>query len=134
MYRYHFSSKLQPTTESKASMIQRINPQTQWSDAVVHNGVAYFVEVPESGTDFVGQTQALLTQAERTLSLCGSEKTRLLMATIYLKHMNDRASFNAMWAQWLPEGSAPARVCVSAEMASPDYLLEIAFTAATFHR
>ena len=115
-------------------MIHRINPQPQWSDAVVHNGCAYFVEVPESGTDIANQTKALLAQAERTLANCGSDKTRLLIATIYLKHMTDRAAFNTIWAEWLPEGSAPARVCVSAEMASPDYLLEIAFTAATFHR
>ncbi len=114
-----------------SSPIQRINPQAQWSDAVVHNGTAYFVEVPESGTDFTGQTLALLAQAERTLALTGSDKSRLLTATIYLKHMADRVAFNALWQAWLPEGCAPARVCVSAEMASPDFLLEIAFTAVT---
>ncbi|MDZ7890656.1 MAG: RidA family protein [Rhodoferax sp.] len=114
-----------------SSPIQRINPAAQWSDAVVHNGTAYFVEVPESGTDITSQSQAVFTQAERTLALAGSNKSRLLLATIYLKHMADRAAFNAAWQAWLPEGCAPARVCVSAEMASPDYLLEIAFTAAT---
>jgi enamine deaminase RidA (YjgF/YER057c/UK114 family) len=110
--------------------IHRINPAAQWSDAVVHNGTVYFVEVPESGTDIASQSQALLAQAERTLALAGSDKSRLLMATIYLKHMSDRAAFNAVWQAWLSEGCAPARVCVSAEMASSDYLLEIAFTAA----
>jgi enamine deaminase RidA (YjgF/YER057c/UK114 family) len=113
------------------SPIQRIHPAAQWSDAVVHNGVAYFVEVPESGSDITSQAQAVFTQAERTLALAGSDKSRLLIATIYIKHMSDRAAFNAAWQAWLPEGCAPARVCVSAEMASPDYLLEIAFTAAT---
>jgi enamine deaminase RidA (YjgF/YER057c/UK114 family) len=113
------------------SPIQRINPSAQWSDSVVHNGTAYFVEVPESGTDITSQSQAVFAQAERTLALAGSDKSRLLIATIYLKHMSDRAAFNAAWQAWLPEGCAPARVCVSAEMASPDYLLEIAFTAAT---
>ena len=39
--------------------------------------------------------------------------------------MADRAAFNALWQAWLPEGCAPARACVSAELASPDYLLEI---------
>lgn len=111
-------------------MIQRINPQAQWSDAVVHNGTAYFVEVPESGTDINSQTHALFAQAERTLALAGSSKSQLVQATIYLKHMDDRIAFNALWAAWLPEGCAPARVCVSAEMANPDYLLEIAFVAA----
>ena len=113
-----------------SSPIQRINPAAQWSDAVVHNGIAYFVEVPESGTDITSQAQAVFAQAERTLALAGSNKSRLLIATIYLKHMADRTAFNAAWQAWLPEGCAPARVCVSAEMASPDYLLEIAFTAA----
>ena len=42
----------------------------------------------------------------------------------------DRAAFNALWQAWLPEGCAPARACVSAELASPDYLLEIVFTVA----
>lgn len=111
-------------------MIQRINPQAQWSDAVVHNGTAYFVEVPESGTDFASQARAVFSQAEGTLAKAGSDKGQLLQATIYLKHMADRAVFNDLWAQWLPAGCAPARVCVSAEMASPDFLLEIAFTAA----
>jgi len=115
-------------------MIHRTNPQPQWSDAVMHNGTAYFVEVPESGTTIETQALAVFAQAERTLALCGCDKSRLLMATIYLKHMQDRAAFNAVWEQWLPAGCAPARVCVSAEMASPDYLLEIAFTAAAFHR
>lgn len=110
--------------------IQRINPAAQWSDAVVHQGTAYFVEVPESGTDITSQAQAVFAQAERTLALAGSNKSRLLMATIYLKHMSDRQAFNAAWQAWLPEGCAPARACVSAEMASPDYLLEIVFTAA----
>jgi enamine deaminase RidA (YjgF/YER057c/UK114 family) len=113
-----------------ATSIIRINPQPQWSDAVIHNGIAYFVEVPESGSDIAGQAQALLTQAQRTLALVGSDKSHLLMATIYLKRMADRDALNAAWQAWLPEGCAPARVCVSAEMSSPDYLLEIAFTAA----
>jgi enamine deaminase RidA (YjgF/YER057c/UK114 family) len=117
-----------------ASPITRINPQAQWSDAVVHNGTAYFVEVPESGVDITTQTQAVLAQAERTLALVGSNKSQLLMATICIKHMADRAAMNAVWAAWLPKGCAPARICISAEMASPDYLLEIAFTAAAPQR
>lgn len=113
------------------SSISRINPQATWSDAVVHRHTAYFVEVPDGGADFASQCTGLFAQAERTLALAGSDKSRLLMATVYLKHMSDRAEFNALWQDWLPQGCAPARACVSAELASPDYLLEIVFTAAT---
>jgi len=113
-----------------APSIRRINAQGIWSDAVIYNGTVFFVEVPEGGADITAQTLALLGQAERTLALAGSGKHRLLMATIYIKRMDDRATFNALWEAWLPAGCAPARVCVSAEMASAAYLLEIAFTAA----
>jgi 3-deoxy-7-phosphoheptulonate synthase len=112
------------------STIQRIHPQAQWSDAVLHNGSAYFVEVPETGETMAAQTLAVFAQAERTLALCGSDKSRLLTATIYLKRMEDRIALNTAWEAWLPTGCAPSRVCVCAEMASPDFLLEIAFTAA----
>lgn len=110
--------------------IQRLNPSPQWSDAVVHNSTAYFVEVPESGSDLPTQTLAVFQQAERTLKLVGSEKKNLLLATIYLKHMADRQVFNLLWQEWLIPGNAPARVCVSAELANPEYLLEISFVAA----
>mgnify|MGYP000101804210 CR=1 FL=1 len=53
-------------------------------NAVVHNGTAYFVEVPDSGNDIASQTLALLAQAERTLAKAGSDKGRLLQATVYL--------------------------------------------------
>ncbi|SMC23074.1 Enamine deaminase RidA, house cleaning of reactive enamine intermediates, YjgF/YER057c/UK114 family [Andreprevotia lacus DSM 23236] len=111
--------------------IHRHNPTPLWSDAVVFNRIACFVEVPESGTSFVEQTRALLAQAERTLAAVGSDKGRIMMATIYLPDLSNRAEFNEVWGEWLPEGAAPARACVRAELASPDLLVEIAFTAAT---
>ncbi|MDR3412777.1 MAG: RidA family protein [Formivibrio sp.] len=111
--------------------IQRYNPTVLWSDAVSFNGIGYFVEVPESGESFREQTLALLTQADRTLQAIGSDKSRLMMATIYLTDFSNRAVFNEIWVDWLPKGHAPARVCVRAELASPDLLVEIAFMAAT---
>ncbi|KAF0815411.1 2-iminobutanoate/2-iminopropanoate deaminase [Andreprevotia sp. IGB-42] len=111
--------------------IQRLNPTPLWSDAVVFNRIACFVEVPESGGTFAEQTHALLAQAERTLAAIGSDKSRLMMATIYLPDLDRRAEFNAIWGAWLPAGSAPARACIRAELASPDLQVEIAFTAAT---
>ena len=111
-------------------MIHRTNPQPQWSDAVTHDGTAYFVEVPESGDTSGAQALAVFTQAERTLSLCGSDKSRLLMATIYLKHMRDRAAFNAVWEQWVAPGNAPPRATVQAKLAKPEWKVEMVVTAA----
>ncbi|GGP23855.1 RidA family protein [Silvimonas iriomotensis] len=112
------------------SDIQRLNPTAQWSDATCFNGIIHFVEVPESGKTMAEQTHALLAQAERTLAAMNSDKSRLLMAMIYMPDLANRAEFNQIWQAWLPAGCAPSRACVKAELASPDDLLEIVFTAA----
>lgn len=115
-------------------MIQRDQPPAPtWVRRRHTQRHGIFCGKPESGDTIGAQALAVFTQAERTLSLRGSDKSRLLMATIYLA-TRDRAAFTAVWEQWLPKGCAPARVCVSAEMASPDYLLEIAFHRATAGR
>jgi enamine deaminase RidA (YjgF/YER057c/UK114 family) len=38
--------------------------------------------------------------------------------------------FNELWAEWLPPGHAPARTTFLASLVSPDFLIEIAVTAA----
>ena len=113
--------------------IDRIGVTQRWCDAAIFNGIVFLaghVAEKTEGRSLGEQTTEVLALLEETLEAAGSDKSRLLIATIYLKHMADRAAFNAAWQAWLPAGCAPARVCVSAEMASPDYLLEIAFTAA----
>jgi enamine deaminase RidA (YjgF/YER057c/UK114 family) len=69
-------------------------------------------------------------QAELALAKVGSDKTRLLSATIYLTDFANLAAFNAVWDAWFAPGTAPSRACVKAELASPGYLVEIAFVAA----
>lgn len=113
------------------SDITRHNPTALWSDAVSFNRIACFVEVPERGSDIETQTRFLLAQADKTLAAIGSDKSRLMMVTIYLTDLSNRVGFNDVWAEWLPDGCAPARACVRADLASPELLVEIAFTAAT---
>ena len=76
------------------------------------------------------QMQEVLANIERLLSAAGSDKTRLLMATIYLHDMNDYAAMNAVWDAWLPVGTAPARACVEAKLANPGFKVEMVVTAA----
>jgi enamine deaminase RidA (YjgF/YER057c/UK114 family) len=54
---------------------------------------------------------------------------RLLQAHIWLKDIGDRAAMNEVWSAWLPADGAPARACVQAVLADPDYLVEIMVTA-----
>ena len=111
--------------------IQRHGSTRRYSDSVVHNGTVYLVEVPSNlDADITGQTENLLASIERLLAQAGSDKSRLLMATIYLADMADYSAMNAVWDAWLPEGSAPARACVQARLANPEFRVEIVLTAA----
>ena len=111
--------------------IQRHGSTRRYSDSVVHNGTVYLVEVPSNlDADITAQTENLLASVERLLAQAGSDKSRLLMATIYLADMADYRAMNAVWDAWLPEGSAPARACVQARLANPGFRVEIVLTAA----
>ena len=112
--------------------IQRHGSTRRYSDSVVYNGTVYLVEVPSNlDADITGQTENLLASIECLLAQAGSDKSRLLMATIYLADMADYSAMNAVWDAWLPEGSAPARACVQARLANPEFRVEIVLTAAT---
>jgi len=112
--------------------IQRHGSTRRYSDIVVHNGTVYLVEVPSNlDADITGQTENLLASIERLLAQAGSDKSRLLMATIYLADMADYSAMNKVWDAWLPEGSAPARACVQARLANPGFRVEIVLTAAS---
>ncbi len=112
--------------------IQRHGTTRRYSDSVVHNGTVYLVEVPANlDGDITAQTENMLAGVERLLAGAGSDKSRLLMATIYLSDMADYDAMNAVWDAWVPEGCAPTRACVQARLAKPEYRVEIAVTAAT---
>jgi enamine deaminase RidA (YjgF/YER057c/UK114 family) len=44
--------------------------------------------------------------------------------------MNDYDAMNAVWDAWVPQGHAPARACVQAAIAEPEYLVEVSVIAA----
>lgn len=114
------------------SAIERIGATARYADAVIHNGVIHLVEVPASNTgDITQQTEEVLTSIARQLEALGSDRSRILMATIYLTDLADCDAMNTVWEAWLPAGCAPARACVKvAGLVDPDWRIEIALTAA----
>ena len=75
--------------------------------------------------DITGQTQQVLTQIDALLAEAGTDKTKILSATIYLPDMADFAALNAVWEQWVVAGHTPARATVQASLAAPAYKVEI---------
>ena len=112
------------------SDIERIGVTRRWSDAVIHRGTAYFVEVADDpNQDVRGQIAQILAQIDARLALFGSERTQLLQVLIYLVDLADGTTLNELWDNWVPMGHAPARACVQAGL-SPGYRVEMVITAA----
>src|SRR5207248_9812172 len=80
--------------------------------------------------DITTQAKQVLAQIDRLLGEAGSNKSRILSATIYLPDMNDFAAMNAVWEAWVPAGQPPARATVQAKLAAPGYKIEIQVIAA----
>ncbi|UXU73926.1 MULTISPECIES: RidA family protein [unclassified Paracoccus (in: a-proteobacteria)] len=113
------------------SDIKRIETGTRMSQAVVHNGIIYLAgQVGNPGESVTAQTQQVLAQIDRLLAECGSDKTRILSAQIWLADMADFAEMNAVWDAWVPAGHAPARATGESALATPDYKVEIIVVAA----
>ncbi|MDK8872641.1 MULTISPECIES: RidA family protein [Paracoccus] len=113
------------------SEIKRIETGPRMSQAVVHNGTIYLAgQVGKPGESVAEQTREVLAQIDRLLAECGSDKTRILSAQIWLADMADFAEMNAVWDGWVAPGHAPARATGESALATPDYKVEIIVVAA----
>ena len=78
-----------------------------------------------------GDVRKVLANIDRMLARAGSEKSRLLTATVYLKSIADYQAMNEIWDAWTAPGAAPARTCVGGvALFSSDALVEITVAAA----
>ena len=113
-------------------MIERQQTKQRMSRIVKHNGTIYLCgQVCADATKGITeQTQTMLDKVEELLLEAGSDKEHMLSATIYLKDMKDFQEMNAVWDAWVPESHAPARACVTADMAREALLVEISVIAA----
>lgn len=75
------------------------------------------------------QTQCVLDQLEELLQEVGTDKNRIMRIQIWLSDMANFAEMNQVYDAWVSEIEKPARACVGAQLASPDYLIEIQATA-----
>lgn len=114
------------------SDITRLNPGPRMSQAVIHNKTIWLAgQVGAPGESVTAQTQAVLKNVDDLLAQAGSDKSRILQATIWLASMDDFAEMNAVWDAWVDTSNPPTRACGEARLATPDYQVEIMIVAAT---
>jgi len=77
-----------------------------------------------------GKLDATLASKGDRLARAGSDKSKLLMCLIFITDLADFPALNAVWEAWLPAGHAPSRATVVAQLAEPEWRVEMVVTAA----
>lgn len=112
--------------------IQKLNSNQVMSAVTIFNKVVYLSgQVPKNTQqDIIGQTQEILATIDQLLLEANTDKSRLLSAHVYIKNLDDFATFNTIWIDWLEGCIAPSRATIQADLVNPDWLIEIAVIAA----
>jgi enamine deaminase RidA (YjgF/YER057c/UK114 family) len=76
------------------------------------------------------QTEDILRQIDTLLARNGSDKSRILTATVYVNDMKKKPQMDEAWMAWVDRSNPPARATVEAQLGSPDTLVEIMCVAA----
>ena len=111
--------------------IRRIEPGHRMSGAVVHGNTVYLAgQVGNPGEDVTAQTKTVLAEIDRLLAAAGTDKSKILQATVWLSDMKDFGEMNAVWDAWVDQDNKPARATGESKLAAPEYLVEIIVIAA----
>ena len=113
-------------------MIRRLHPGARMSQAVIHRNTVYLAgQVADDTNEGVaGQTRQVLAAIDALLAEAGSDRTKILTATVYLADISTFAEMNSAWDAWVSKDHPPARATVEAKLAAPPYKVEIQVIAA----
>jgi enamine deaminase RidA (YjgF/YER057c/UK114 family) len=113
--------------------IERHENGPRMSRVVVHNNTVYLAGLTADktvGESIAAQTKEILDRIDALLKLGGTDKSKLVQATIWLQDIRTVDEFNKVWDAWVVAGSGPARACIEARLQSPAKGIEIQVTAA----
>jgi enamine deaminase RidA (YjgF/YER057c/UK114 family) len=100
------------------------------SRAVVANGIVNAVAVsPDKAPSLYEQTKKALAAIDRSLADAGTDKRRILTATVYITDMSQKEEMNRAWDEWVARDNPPMRACIGVALEGHD-LVEILVTAA----
>ena len=112
--------------------IDRRHVGPRMSQIVVHGDTVYLAGqvADDPSADVAGQTRQIVEKIDRYLAEAGTDKSKLLSATVWLSDIKTFNEMNGVWDAWVSPGNPPARACVEAKLAQPQYRVEIGVIAA----
>ena len=95
--------------------VERMHPGPRMSQAVIHGDTVYLagqVALEAPGASVAEQTRDILARTDSLLAEAGSDKSKVLTATIWLTDMATFDEMNAVWDAWIDPANPPGRACV----------------------
>jgi enamine deaminase RidA (YjgF/YER057c/UK114 family) len=110
--------------------IVRHEPSKIYSTVVEANGFVFLAGITpkDLAQDIRGQTRQVLAEIDRLLKVGGSDRTKIVSATIWVNDIRFRDGMNEEWIPWIGQ-HLPVRACIEAKLADPRMLVEIQVTA-----
>ncbi len=112
--------------------IERFDPGRRFAQAVAYGDTVYLAGHTASDADagVYEQTREILGLIDEHLAAAGTDKSKLLSASIWLVDIGTFDEMNRAWDEWVDMANLPARATVEARLAAPAYKVEIAVIAA----
>jgi enamine deaminase RidA (YjgF/YER057c/UK114 family) len=112
--------------------LRRFHVGDRLSEMTIFNNTVYLAGqvAADASQDMRGQTAQVLAAIDKLLAEAGTDKAHILMCQIFVKDLAEFPAMNEVWEDWLPPGDAPPRATVQANLAKPDWKVEMVITAA----
>ena len=112
--------------------LRRFHVGDRMSEMTIHNGTVYLAGqiAGDASQDIRGQTAQVLAAIDKLLHEAGTDKAHILRCQIFIKDLSDFAAMNEVWEDWVAPGDAPPRATVQANLAQPEWKIEMVVTAA----
>ena len=101
------------------------------SGAVVYDNLVFTVAVapdPVSPSMYEQSIKAL-ARLDESLALCGTDKSKILSAIVYITDIKRKGEMNRAWDEWVDIKNPPMRACLGVDL-EPPHIVEIVVTAA----
>ena len=100
------------------------------SRAVTHGDLVFTVAVSPDPVprSYYEQTQRALARIDESLKMCGTDKSRILTAIVYVADIQQKQDMNRAWDEWCDLKNPPMRACLGVDI-EPPHGVEIVVTA-----
>ena len=100
------------------------------SGAVAHDNLVFTVAVapdPVSPSMYEQSVKAL-ARLDESLAKCGTDKSKILTAIVYITDIKRKGEMNRAWDEWVDIKNPPMRACLGVDL-EPPHIVEIVVTA-----